>query len=181
MTDHSDVRIRLQMDGSGEVCRQVLATLPMWFGIPESVEDYIAAAEANPTVVASVDGRDVGLLTLVVHTECAAEIYVMGVRAERHRLGLGLAMLATAESWLAERGVEFLQVKTLSARREDAGYAKTRAFYVASGFRPLQEFPELWNPDNPALQMIKVVSGVAPSPSPSPSSPLHPRPGAADR
>ena len=169
---------RLQMDGSGEVCRQVLATLPTWFGIPESVEDYVAKAEANPTVVASVDGRDVGLLTLVVHTEYAAEIYVMGVRAEHHRLGLGRAMLATAESWLAGRGVEFLQVKTQSARREDAGYAKTRAFYLASGFRPLQEFPELWDPDNPALQMIKVVSGSAPSPAPTPA--LAPEPGAGD-
>ena len=152
------------MHGSGELCRRVLATLPGWFGIPESVEDYIAASDTNPTVVATVDGHDIGLLTLVVHSEYAAEIYVMGVEAAHHRMGLGRSMLATAESWLAERGIEFLQVKTLSARRDDAGYAKTRAFYAASGFRPLQEFPELWNPDNPALQMIKTVPGAGSSP-----------------
>ena len=164
---------RLQMEGSGEVCRQVLAALPTWFGIPESVDDYIAVAEANPTVVASVDGRDAGLLTLVLHNEYSAEIYVMGVRAEHHRRGIGRTMLGAAESWLAGRGVEFLQVKTLSARRDDAGYAKTRAFYEGSGFRPLQEFPELWGPDNPALQMIKVVS--------SPAASLDRAPGAGDR
>ncbi len=159
---------RLQLDGSGEVCGQVLATLPTWFGIPESVQDYIRTADGHPTIVASVDGRDVGLLTLVVHNEYSAEIYVMGVRPEHHRRGIGRTMLQAAERWLAEQGVEFLQVKTLSTRSDDAGYAKTRAFYAASGFRPLQEFPDLWNPENPALQMIKCVPGTARPPSPGP-------------
>jgi GNAT superfamily N-acetyltransferase len=168
VTGHADVHTRLEMHGSGGVCSQVLATLPTWFGIPASVEDYITTAEANPTVVASVEGRHAGLLTLVVHNEYSAEIYVMGVDAGHHRRGVGRAMLETAESWLAGRGVEFLQVKTLSARRDDAGYAKTRAFYAANGFRPLQEFPELWGHDNPALQMIKVVSGAGPSPPADP-------------
>jgi GNAT superfamily N-acetyltransferase len=158
VTEQAEVQVRLQMDGSGEVCRQVLATLPAWFGLPETVDEYIAMANAHPTVVASADGRDVGLLTLLVHNESSAEIYVMGVRPEYHRHGVGRVMLATAESWLGGRGLEFLQVKTLSARRVDAGYAKTRAFYEASGFRPLQEFSELWDPDNPALQMIKALS-----------------------
>jgi GNAT superfamily N-acetyltransferase len=165
VTSPAGVQTRLQMDRSGDVCRQVLATLPAWFGIPESVQDYIEVADGHPTVVASVDVEDVGLLTLVVHSAYAAEIYVMGVRPEHHRGGIGRAMLKTAESWLASQGVEFLQVKTQSARRDDDGYARTRAFYEASGFRPLQEFPELWDADNPALQMIKCVPGVAASPS----------------
>ena len=84
---------QLEMDGSGDVCRQVLATLPTWFGIPASVEDYAATAEANPTVVASVEGRDAGLLTLVVHNEYSAEVHVMGVEAGLHRRGIGQAML----------------------------------------------------------------------------------------
>ena len=66
-------------------------------------------------------------------------------------------MLRHLESGLAASGVEFLQVKTLSAARPDAGYDATRAFYLAYGFRPLEEFPTLWDPANPALQMIKAV------------------------
>jgi hypothetical protein len=50
-----------------------------------------------------------------------------------------------------------LQVKTLSASRPDPGYDKTRAFYLAFGFRPLEEFPTLWYPSNPALQLIKSI------------------------
>jgi hypothetical protein len=49
-------------------------------------------------------------------------------------------------------------VKTLAASHPDEGYRRTRAFYEAYGFRSLEEFPNLWGPDNPARQMIKVVS-----------------------
>ena len=50
----------------------------------------------------------------------------------------------------ARAGTEFLQVKTLSAKHPDEGYEKTRAFYLAYGFRPLEEFPDLWSPESPA-------------------------------
>lgn len=60
--------------------------------------------------------------------------------------------------WLASAGVEFLQVKTLSAKHPDEGYEKTRAFYLAYGFRPLEEFPTLWSPESPALQLIKAIA-----------------------
>jgi GNAT superfamily N-acetyltransferase len=87
----------------------------------------------------------------------------MGVLPEQHRVGIGSAMLDAAESWLCRCEVAYLQVKTLSSRHPDPGYAATRAFYVSSGFRPLEEMPELWGADQPALQMIKNVrpsSGV---------------------
>lgn len=148
----------MQEHGAGDVCRRVLATLPTWFGISESVEDYVAKAEENPTVIVTIDGEEVGLLTLVVHTPYAAEIYVMGVRPEHHGHGIGRQMLELAETWLRGRDVEYLQVKTLSPRHPDPGYAKTRGFYFAVGFRPLEEFLELWQPENPALQMIKTVA-----------------------
>jgi GNAT superfamily N-acetyltransferase len=149
--------LRVEQSGSGDVCSLVLKTLPTWFGIPESVADYVASADAHPTVIASADGEDVGLLTLVTHTPYAAEVYVMGVRPEYHRHGIGRAMLERAEEWLSARDIEYLQVKTLSPRHPDPGYAKTRSFYLACGFRPLEEFPDLWSPDQPALQMVKAL------------------------
>jgi GNAT superfamily N-acetyltransferase len=95
----------------------------------------------------------VGLLTIVRHSR----VYVMAVLPEFHRRGIGLALLSHAESIMAVDGVEFLQVKTLAASKPDEGYAKTRAFYLACGFRPLEEYQDLWDAENPALQMIKVV------------------------
>jgi GNAT superfamily N-acetyltransferase len=98
--------------------------------------------------------------TIVRHSEYSAEVYVMGVRPEDHRKGIGRAMLQHAEDSLAREGVEFLQVKTLSPRHPDDGYKRTRAFYLAYGFRPLEEFPTLWSPDQPALQLVKAVAAT---------------------
>ncbi len=149
--------LRVQPEGAGAICAAVLAALPQWFGFPDSVDAYVAAADAEPTVVATRDGGDCGILTLRVHTPDAAEIVVMGVLPEQHRSGIGRAMLHVAETWLAERDIGFLQVKTLSPRSADAGYVATRAFYFGCRFRPLEEMPELWGRDQPALQMIKTV------------------------
>ena len=157
------LRIRDQPVGAGDTCRRILEALPTWFGIPASVEDYVATAERSPTVIASLGDQDVGLLTLVRHSPYAAEVSVMAVLPEHHRQGIGRALLGHAERILAADDVEFLQVKTLAPSKPDAGYEKTRAFYLASGFRPLEEFRDLWDAENPALQMIKVIPnpGVA--------------------
>ena len=32
----------------GDICREVLESLPEWFGIPASVENYVAAADELP-------------------------------------------------------------------------------------------------------------------------------------
>lgn len=153
-----DVQLRDQPIGSGSVGRAILGSLPSWFGIQASVEDYVSVADRSPTVIASIDGEDVGFLTLVQHSPYASEVCVMAVLPGHHRRGIGRKMLKRAEGTLGRAGVEFLQVKTLSAMHPDEGYERTRAFYVAYGFRPLEEFPNLWGPENPALQLIKVVA-----------------------
>jgi GNAT superfamily N-acetyltransferase len=149
--------LRLQEAGSGQTCRLILAALPQWFGIPEANERYVALAERSPTVVASVGDVDVGFATVVIHNPSAAEVAVMAVLPARHRQGIGTAMLRLVEQTLAHGGVEFLQVKTLGPSRPDQGYERTRAFYLAYGFRPLEELPDLWDAENPALVMVKVV------------------------
>jgi len=154
----SEVQLRVEEVGSGPLCEQILASLPEWFGLAESNANYVSMADRSPTIVASVDGVDVGLLIAIHHSDFAAEVRLMVVRPEHHRAGVGTAMLHHLETQLAADGVEFLQLKTLAASDPDPGYAATRAFYDAYGFRHLEEFPTLWNPDNPALQMIKTVS-----------------------
>ena len=155
-----EVTTRIQPSGGGEVCRSILGALPHWFGIPDAVVDFVAAADRSPSVIASVDGKDIGITTIVSHSPYAAEVYVMGVLPEYRRKGVGSVMLRTVEAMLSRSGVEFLQVKTLSPSRPDVGYEETRAFHLAYGFRPLEEFPSLWDSQNPALQMVKAV--VAP-------------------
>jgi ribosomal protein S18 acetylase RimI-like enzyme len=153
-----EIGTRIETTGSGEICRTILEALPHWFGIPESVVDFAAVADRSPSVIASTHGNDVGIATIVTHSPFAAEVYVMGVLPEYHRNGIGRLMLRTAEAMLARSEVEFLQVKTRSGSKPDVGYEKTRAFYQAYGFRPLEEFPNLWDSDNPALLMVKTIA-----------------------
>lgn len=141
--------------GQASVCEPILHALPEWFGIEQATRQYIEDIQDRPTLLASVGREVVGFLTLTLHNEHAAEIHVMAVRPEWHRRGTGRALTRVAERYLREQGVEYLQVKTLSAAHPDKGYARSREFYRAMGFRPLQEFPDLWGSANPCLQMIK--------------------------
>lgn len=137
-------------------CEAVLRALPAWFGLEHAILDYRAAAAEHPTFgTRAPDGSVTSFLTTKRHFASSAEVHCMAVRPELRGQGIGSALLAAAEAWLAEGGVDFLQVKTLSASSPDPGYAETRAFYLAKGFVPLEEFPELWDPHNPCLLLIK--------------------------
>ncbi|MBN2149661.1 MAG: GNAT family N-acetyltransferase [Anaerolineales bacterium] len=141
--------------GRSEDCAAILRLLPEWFGIEQATQQYIQDSAVLPTFLASQDGLVLGFLTLRLHTPYAAEIHVMGVRPEAHGKGVGRALLQAAEQHLRSLGVEYLQVKTLSQRHPDTNYVRTRAFYLAMGFRPLEEFPLLWGEANPCLQLVK--------------------------
>ena len=137
------------------IAEVVLRDLPDWFGIEESTRKYIEDAATLPTL--SVES-DRGFLCLKQHTARAAEIYVMGVRREQHRKGIGRALVAAAESWCRARGLPYLHVKTLGPSRPDpGGYDATRAFYEAVGFVALEELHGLWDEDNPTLVLVKDV------------------------
>jgi GNAT superfamily N-acetyltransferase len=153
-----DIPIRGPSLGQSSLCEPILRALPEWFGIEEATQQYIEDIEGLPTFLASVNGEVLGFLSLTEHTEYAAEIHVMGVRPDMHRQGVGRALVHESEDYLRRRGIEYLQVKTLSPAHPDKSYARTRKFYAAMGFRPLEEFPELWGPQNPCLQMIKSLA-----------------------
>lgn len=152
-----EIEIKGPILGQSELCGPILQALPDWFGIEEATRQYVADTAVLPTFLAFANNQTIGFLTLKPHTEYAAEIHVMGILPEWHRQGVGRALLAASEDHLREIGVEFLQVKTLSARHPDEGYGRTRQFYLAMGFRPLEEFPTLWGEANPCLQLIKVL------------------------
>jgi L-seryl-tRNA(Ser) seleniumtransferase len=139
-----------------DLCRSVLEALPEWFGIAESVEQYVREVAELPTFV--VGGE--AFLSLKLHNEATAEIYVMGVRPESQGRGAGTALVRAAEAFLQARGVEYLQVKTLGASRPSAHYARTRRFYESRGFRPLEELTGIWNESNPCLIMVKHLDKV---------------------
>jgi GNAT superfamily N-acetyltransferase len=139
---------------------RLLRALPGWFGIESAVADYVAAARVKPAYLARPAGDEgqqpAGVLLAARHFPGAAEIYLMAVDPGWHRRGIGRALVAALEADLVADGVEFLQVKTLGPAHPDAGYQRTRQFYGALGFRPLEEIHGLW-PGNPCLVMLKAL------------------------
>jgi coenzyme F420-0:L-glutamate ligase/coenzyme F420-1:gamma-L-glutamate ligase len=136
------------------IAEAVLRDLPEWFGIEEATSAYIEAAATLPTFAVEPDA---GFLCVKQHTPRAAELYVMGVRREQHRRGIGRALVGAAESWCRSHGIRYLHVKTLGPSRPDPEYDATRTFYEAMGFVALEELHGLWDEDNPALVLVKDV------------------------
>ena len=154
LSESDRVEIRLATDEDLPACEIILRSLPDWFGIESSIQEYVSALPSLTTLVATLNEKVVGFLAVKFHFERSAEIYVLGVHEELHRKGIGTAMLDWAEGITCERGCAFLQVKTLGPSHPSEEYARTRQFYLARGFTPIEEFEDLW-PGNPCLLMMK--------------------------
>ena len=141
--------------GQSAICVPILRLLPDWFGIEAAIVNYGQEIESLPTFLARTEDRVIGFLSLKHHTPYAAEILVMAVRPEAARGGIGRSLVLAAEAYARGLGIEYMQVKTLGPSRPDEGYARTRVFYQALGFRPMEEFSRIWDKDNPCLILIK--------------------------
>ena len=141
--------------GKTAVCMPILRALPNWFGLEESLVHYADEIQKLPTFLAYEADEVVGFITLKQHNPYSVEVYVMGVLPEIHRKGIGRTLMEQSFVWMKEQKLEYVQVKTLAPSHPDEGYAKTRAFYTSVGFRPLEEFKQIWDEQNPCLIMIR--------------------------
>ena len=144
-------------DGEKPACEFILRDLPDWFGIEEALLGYVTDIATMETFGAWCGEDLLGFVTLKRHSDRAAEIHVMAVRAPHHRRGIGRRLMQEAERRLRGAGVRWLQVKTLGPSHPDEGYRRTRAFYEALGYEPLEESASRW-PGNPCLQMVKALA-----------------------
>jgi GNAT superfamily N-acetyltransferase len=113
-----------------------------------------------PNFVAVEGGEAIGFLTLRENNPDTVEINCIAIVPGRHRNGIGAALCDAAAHWWSTRGGRLVQVKTLGPSRADAHYARTREFYAAQGFRPVEEFPQLW-PGYPCLLLVRPLAGAA--------------------
>jgi len=149
------------------ICNHILRQLPQWFGIEESIVEYtgkvkelqfFAIGNKEPVTGMPVDLASItGFIAIETHYKHSAEIHVMGVVPLKHRSGSGKKLVEAAEEFCEKKGIKFLTVKTLSGSHKSEDYRKTRKFYEAMGFEPLEEFKTLWDEHNPCLYMIKVL------------------------
>lgn len=140
-------------DAKQTIARQILETLPEWFGLEDTRESYIRES-AGQTFFAAFDGEQaVGFLCLKETGRDTLELSVMGVLKAYHRRGIGKALFVSGKTFATESGYSFLQVKTVQMRRYEV-YDRTNRFYRSLGFKELEVFPTLWDAWNPCQVYI---------------------------
>ena len=138
-----------------DICNVILRALPNWFGVEASIISYVDETQYMPFWAAFDGAAPIGFVALKLQTPYAAELCVMGILKEYHRNGIGKKLVECCEFFCANHSTEYLTVKTLDESAPSKSYAKTRQFYLAMGFRPLEVFPLHWNKENPCLFMAK--------------------------
>jgi len=144
-------------DEKSKICDSILRALPNWFAIEASIVDYASGVTDNVFFGAFDGSMPVGFISLKVHNPYTAEIYVMGLLEKCHGQGIGRKLVEICENYCRAHNMEFFTVKTVSDGSEDTYYEKTRLFYAAMGFKPLEVFPLLWDEHNPCLFLAKYV------------------------
>lgn len=138
------------------VVAEILRDLPEWFGIPESTQAYIEGAKDLRVWAAYQESEVVGFISLSYSSEDCAEIDCLGVKKNFQGQGVGSQLLFTLESETAKT-VDYLQVKTV-AEGSNKNYDRTNVFYRSVGFKKLEIFPSLWDPQNPCQILIKKIN-----------------------
>ena len=138
------------------IVRKILESLPDWFGIPESTDEYIVDSKSRPFFCAYADDVPIGFLYLKETGRHTVELAVMGVLKEYHRQGVGRKLFAEAKNEAKRLGYSFIQVKTVQMGRYEI-YVDTNRFYLSLGFKELEVFPTLWDECNPCQIYIMAI------------------------
>ncbi len=154
-----EIRIReiKEPEEKRDIVRRVLEALTDWFGVPEAREEYIEQSGGLPFWAAfSEDGKVAGFICLSETGKDTAELHVLGVLQEYHRLGIGTQLFQAAREAAAGMGYSFLQVKTVKEGVYPE-YDVTNRYYRSLGFREFEVFPEYWDRNNPCQIYVMYI------------------------
>ena len=139
-----------------KISREILNDLPEWFGMPESTEEYITDSQDKPFIACFMDNEAVGFVVLNATSEDCADIFVMGIKKNYHRMGIGTKLNDAYEELAKKLGYIYSQVKTVQSGHYKE-YDITNNFYKSVGYKELEVFPTLWDEWNPCQVYIKYI------------------------
>ncbi|MFA7109351.1 MAG: GNAT family N-acetyltransferase [Sphaerochaetaceae bacterium] len=137
------------------ICRKVLEDLPMWFGLPESTNEYCEKVKEYEFVVICNAEEKIGFASIRENSEYVSELFVLGIMEKYHRKGIGKLLMEYLYKELKKKKIQYLEVKTLDESRESEEYKMTRLFYKKMGFIPFDVLENEWGKENPCLIMLK--------------------------
>lgn len=138
-------------------CENILRSLPKWFGREESIIQYVKDLSTTKNFAVEVNSSLAGFAGLVFNNKYTVDINIMAIREEYQNQKLGTALIDHIEEFLRKSGYEYLEVKTLGPSHPSKEYEATRKFYESVGFRPVEEFMNLWGEGYSCQVMIKKV------------------------
>ncbi len=147
-----------ESEDKATIAEKILSELPDWFGLPDSTAAYIEEARELSLFAAFEAGKLLGFITRKDTAKHTSEIHCMGVLPEHHRAGIGGQLMRAFEEDCKKDGIKLIQVKTVDAGHYPDSYDKTIAFYEKMGFIRLEVFPEMWDPWNPCLVLVKALN-----------------------
>lgn len=139
-----------------KISREILNDLPEWFGMPESTEEYITDSQDKPFIACFMDKEAVGFVVLNATSVDCADIFVMGIKKNYHRMGIGTKLNDAYEKLAKKLGYTYTQVKTVQSGHYKE-YDITNNFYKSVGYKELEVFPTLWDEWNPCQVYIKYI------------------------
>ena len=126
----------------------------------ELVEDRLklGAASHYRFLVAEHDGAVAGYACWgpIPGTAESADLYWIAVDPASQGHGVGRALLAEAERWMAGAGRPRVYVETAGR----AQYAPTRAFYLACGYHVAAELADFYAPGDAKVMFLKVLGSA---------------------
>ena len=146
----------VDIDEKEKISREILNDLPEWFGMPESTEEYITDSQDKPFIACFMDNEAVGFVVLNSTSVDCADIFVMGIKKEYHRMGIGTKLNDAYEKLAKKLGYTYTQVKTVQSGHYKE-YDITNNFYKSVGYKELEVFPTLWDEWNPCQIYIKYI------------------------
>lgn len=139
-----------------EIARDILIDLAEWFENETAIENYIEKSSKMPFIGGFIGDKPVAFIVLNKTSDETCEIFVMGVKKDFHRLGIGKLIYEQFEQLARNLGFSYVQVKTVAS-----GYYKeydlTNKFYQAMGFAKLEILKDLWDEQNPCQIYIKCL------------------------
>jgi D-alanine-D-alanine ligase len=113
---------------------------------PDSHYRFLVARDEGTTVGYACWGPILG-------TQSSVDLYWIAVHPGAQGKGVGRALLAASEAWIAEEGMTRVYVET-SGR---AQYEPTRAFYLATGYAVAAVLDDFYAPGDGKYIFVKVL------------------------
>ncbi len=133
-----------------EDCLDIADNLEEYF-TEDALENMEKDLKDHQFFVVEEENETVGFISLDIKNEDCADISWLAVKKDKRGSGYGKKLILHSEEYLRRKGIQILEVKTLSEDADYEPYEETRRFYEKMDFvhlETIESYPG-WDEGNP--------------------------------